>query len=119
VIFSPTGELHEIPLLVINYLLRKRGVKTTYFGTNVATATLCYYAKHHPISHFYAHLITPIDSLGVNDSITVLCKTFPAIPVIISGPACHCIQQQEANLTQLCSLDDVISFANSLATVTA
>jgi DNA-binding transcriptional MerR regulator len=119
VIFSPPGELHEIPLLVINYLLRKRGIKTTYFGTSVATETLGYYAKHHPISHFYAHLITPIDSPGVNDSIATLCKTFASTPVIISGPASHCIQQQEANLTQLGSLGDVISYANSLATIPA
>ncbi|MBN8675181.1 MAG: MerR family transcriptional regulator [Chitinophagales bacterium] len=119
VIFSPAGELHEIPLLVVNFLLKKRGVKTTYFGTDVATETLVYYAKHHAISHFYAHLITRIDSSGVNDSITVLCKSFPAIPVIISGPACHCIREKEANLTQLGSLDDVLSFANSLATVPA
>jgi DNA-binding transcriptional MerR regulator len=118
VIFSPAGELHEIPLLVVNYLLRKRGVKTTYFGTNVATESLGYYAKHHVISHFYAHLITRIDSSGVSDSVTILCKTFPSTPVIISGPACHCIQEKEANLAQLGSLDDVISFANSLAAVT-
>ena len=118
VIFSPAGELHEIPLLVVNFLLKKRGVKTTYFGTDVTTESLVYYAKHHPITHFYAHLITRIDSSGVNDSIAVLCKTFPSIPVIISGPACDCIQQQEANLAQLCSLDDVISFADSLPTVT-
>lgn len=119
VIFSPTGELHEIPLLVVNFLLKKRGVKTTYFGTDVAAETLAYYAKHHTITHFYAHLITRIDSSGVNDSILVLCRTFPSIPVIISGPACFCIQQQEANLTQLCSLEDLISFADSLATTTA
>jgi MerR family transcriptional regulator, light-induced transcriptional regulator len=115
VIFSPSGELHEIPLLVVNYLLRKQGVETTYFGTNVSTETLLYYSLHHPVSHFYAHLITPIDSSGVDSSICLLCSSFPDKPVVISGPATNCIQQQPVNLHQLKSLEEVIEFTHSFA----
>ena len=62
VIFSPPGELHEIPLLVVNYLMRKHGVWTTYFGTDVATSTLQYYAQYHKITHLYMHVITHLEN---------------------------------------------------------
>lgn len=115
VIFSPSGELHEIPLLVVNYLLRSQGIETTYFGTNVSTETLLYYSQHHPVSHYYAHLITQLDSSGVDSFICSLCRSFPSKPVVISGPAANCIQRQPVNLQHLKSLEEVIAFTHSLS----
>jgi MerR family transcriptional regulator, light-induced transcriptional regulator len=114
IIFSPSGEMHEIPLLVVNYLFRKQGIGTTYFGVNVSVETLLYYSRQHSISHFYSHLITHLDSSGVDYFICSLCKEFPDKPVIISGPASSCIRIHPANLSQLHSLEEVINFAHSL-----
>lgn len=115
VVFSPSGELHEIPLLVVNYLLRKQGIETTYFGTNVSTETLLYYSQHHPVSHFYSHLITHLDSSGVDSFICSLCRSFPDKPIVISGPASSCIQRQPTNLHHLKSLEEVIKFTQLLS----
>jgi MerR family transcriptional regulator, light-induced transcriptional regulator len=115
VIFSPSGELHEIPLLVVNYLLRKQGIKTTYFGASVSTETLKYYSQHHTVSHFYSHLITHLDSSGVDSFICSLCRSFPDKPIVISGPASDCIQKKPANLMHLRSLDEVMEFTHSLS----
>jgi DNA-binding transcriptional MerR regulator len=114
VIFSPPGEEHEIPLLLVNYLLRKQGIGTTYFGVNVATDTLRYYSQHFKVSHFYTHLVTHLDSSGTNNFICSLCKNFPDTPILISGPACTCIPDKPANLIRLHSLDDITKFTNSL-----
>src|SRR5690606_4140455 len=35
-IFAPEGEHHEIPLLAVNYLLRKNNINTTYLGVNTS-----------------------------------------------------------------------------------
>jgi DNA-binding transcriptional MerR regulator len=114
VIFSPSGEQHEIPLLVVNYLLRKQGIRTTYFGVSVSTESLKYYSQHQTVSHFYSHLITHLDSSGVDSFICSLCKGFPDKTIVISGPASDCIQKKPSNLMHLNSLDEVMEFTHSL-----
>lgn len=115
VVFSPTGELHEIPLLFVNYLLKKQGLSTTYFGINVSVETLIYYAQHHTVSHFYAHLITKIASLETDDYVSSLCSNFPHKQIIISGPASNCVQKKFPNLLHLHSFDEVGIFIQSLS----
>ena len=107
VIFSPPGELHEIPLLVIDYLLKKQGIATTYFGTNVSTSTLQYYAAQHPVSHLFMHVITHLDNCGLDSFADTLCKTFPDKTIIVSGPACQCLCKETANMRHLHSLEEV------------
>ncbi len=117
VIFSPQGELHEIPLLVVNYFLRKQGIRTTYFGPDVSTETLQYYTDHHPITHLYMHVITHMDNCGLESFIDALCKQFPDKKIVVSGPACGCVQKKTAtNLVHFHSLDEVIEFSHELAT---
>ena len=115
VIFSPTGELHEIPLLVINYFLRKHGIWTTYFGTNVSTGTLKDYASHHVVTHFYMHVITHLDNCGLDTLVYDFCKQFPSQNLVVSGPACNCIQSGIPNLERLHSLEGLLAFASKLA----
>lgn len=115
VVFSTIGELHEIPLLFVNYLLRKQGLRTTYFGINVSVETLIYYAQHHTVSHFYSHLITKIASLETDEYISSLCRNFPDKQIIISGPACNGVQKKFPNLLHLKSFDEVGIFIQSLS----
>ena len=115
VIFSPPGELHEIPLLVVNYFLKKQGVWTTYFGTGVDTETLKYYAKHYGVTHFYSHVITHLDNCGLSEFVSTICSTFPHQQVIISGPACSCVCKEPGNLRYLQSKEEVLDFTRSFA----
>ena len=114
VIFAPTGELHEIPLLVINYLLRKHGIWTTYFGANVKTETLVYYSENFRVTHFYMHVITHLDNCGLESITNQLCKEFPDQQVIVSGPACGCVKMKSPNLLHLHSIDELTGFAMEL-----
>jgi hypothetical protein len=113
-IFSPIGEMHEIPLLVVNYLIKKQGIRTTYFGVNVATDTLVYYAEQHNVSHFYTHLVTHLDNSGADNFLCSLCKNFPDKTIVVSGPAFECVQKKPANLLRLRSLEEVTGFIESL-----
>lgn len=113
VIFTPAGELHEIPLLVVNYFFRKKGIKTTYFGTNVTTATLQYYGAQHEISHFYMHVITHLDNCGLGTFVEQLNTAFPGKPMLVSGPACCCLKENN-KIQYLNSLDKVIDLAEQL-----
>jgi MerR family transcriptional regulator, light-induced transcriptional regulator len=114
VIFSPPGELHEIPLLVVNYFFRNHGIRTTYFGTNVSPETIRYYSQYHAITHLYLHVITYLDSCGMESVVNSLRKHFPDKMILVSGPACSCIQSKDANLLHIHSLEEVTGFARSL-----
>jgi DNA-binding transcriptional MerR regulator len=114
VIFSPPGELHEIPLLVVNYLLRKQGIWTTYFGTDVAESTLRYYADNFRVTHLYMHVITHLDNCGLDSYIAQLCKAFPEQEIIISGPACGCVRSKAGNLRHFHELEEMIELGRNL-----
>jgi DNA-binding transcriptional MerR regulator len=116
VIFSPPDELHEIPLLVINYFLKKQGIRTTYFGNNVSEETLAYYAQHHAVTHLYMHVITHLDNCRIDIYIDSLCKKFRGKTIIVSGPACGCMKEKGCrNLLYLHSLEDLKTLAERIA----
>jgi DNA-binding transcriptional MerR regulator len=114
VIFSPPGELHEIPLLVANYLLRKQGLWTTYFGTNVSLETLRYYASHFKVTHLCMHVITHLDNCGLDNFVRDLCHHFPGQEIVISGPACRCVQAQSKNLRHFHKLEEIVDLTGHL-----
>jgi MerR family transcriptional regulator, light-induced transcriptional regulator len=111
VVFAPEGEYHEIPLLTANYFFRKNNNYTTYFGINVPAESIRYYAKHHPVSCFYLHVITHMDNCGLEGYIRSLCNDFPTKQIVLSGPAAKCIRNQPDNLKILHSMDEMIAFA--------
>ena len=110
-IFAPTGELHEIPLLVADYYFRKNNVKTVYFGTNVSLETLEYYCSYRDVTHFYSHVITYLKNPGIKCFVDELVKKFPDKKLILSGPCCRCVEMNSDKLQFLGSLDELISYA--------
>jgi hypothetical protein len=114
-VFAPSGEQHEIPLLAANYFFRKYKNRTTYFGVNISLDCLDYYFQHKTATHLYAHIITPLDSDGLNKYIGTLCKHFPDKKILLSGPACKLLEEIPASVKILHSLDEMIEFAKLAA----
>lgn len=114
VIFSPPGELHEIPLLVAQYFLRKKNINTTYFGTNVRIETLKYYADNFPVTHLYMHVITHLDNCGLDTIVKELSGAFPRQQLMISGPACACVQPA-SNVTRFHSIEEIDKLSRAIS----
>jgi DNA-binding transcriptional MerR regulator len=114
-IFAPTGELHEIPLLCVNYFFRRQGIRTTYFGANVSTEAIQYYMQYHEVSHIYLHVITHFDNCSPAKIIDGLCRDYPKKTIVISGPALSCVPGTHHNLLHFHSLEEVISLSKELA----
>jgi len=83
-IFSPAGEIHELPLLTANYFFKKYNYSTVYFGCNVSFSTIHYYLTHHPIETIYLHVITILNNADLNESICHFCKMHPDKKIISS-----------------------------------
>jgi DNA-binding transcriptional MerR regulator len=77
VLFCPENEFHELPLLFINYLLRKRGWRVLYLGVNTTLADLKEAAQVPGIRYLYLHLITNFTGISIDDYFESLRKAFP------------------------------------------
>lgn len=85
ILFCPENEYHELPLLYINYLLRKSGWKVLYLGANIKLPDLKEAAKLPGINYLYLHLLTNFTGLGIDDYFETLRKTFPDKTIVASG----------------------------------
>ncbi len=57
-LFTPVGETHELPLLLIQGMLKQAGVRILYAGVQVDTKTLNYLINYKGVKECYFNLIT-------------------------------------------------------------
>lgn len=105
-IFSPEGELHEIPLLVIEYLLKKNGVHTVYFGAGIRLSELEYYCSYKPVTHLFFHFITNFLNKEPQEYVDCLAQKFPGKKIIASGPAIREVKASSPDIKLISSVDD-------------
>lgn len=110
VLFTPDGEHHELPLLFINYLLKKSGWRTLYFGANVKWQHLQAVIEKEAVSTVYLHLITNFTRFEIDDYLEMICKAFPEKKIVASGAAIQPAQRTFLNLKLLKSDASIHSF---------
>lgn len=108
VIFSPEGELHEIPLLIVQFILKKHGIKTVYFGADTSITKLEYYCGYKPVTHLYFHLITNFLNIDAGEYINTLADNFKEKKIIASGPAVQDVISQQPSVSILRSLAEMM-----------
>lgn len=110
-VFAPRGEFHEIPLLTINYFIRKYGTRTVYFGENVPADCIRQYLFQNPATHIFTHVTTALNNDWLEKYVCTLCREFPSIELIVSGPASKCIKQVVPNLRVIDSMEQMVTMA--------
>lgn len=113
-VFAPTGEFHEIPLLTANYFFRKAGLRTVYFGTNVSTESLRYYLERRPVQYLYTHVITCLSTASPEEYLAGLSSFFKGT-LLSSGPVFGNMMTPGVSQVHLLAPVDLISFAEKLA----
>jgi DNA-binding transcriptional MerR regulator len=111
IVFAPQGEHHELPLLFINYLLKKWGWQTIYLGTNLELKTLPDAVKD-KASHLFLHLITNFTGFEVDDYLETVCKTFPNKTIAASGRSIQLAQRRFINMILLRSDAEIQQFVS-------
>jgi MerR family transcriptional regulator, light-induced transcriptional regulator len=110
-LYTPSGEFHEIPLLYMRYLMKKNGAATVYFGKNVALEELHYYCSHRRVSHLYFHLVTNIMRCEPDQYLKKLTDLFPGHHIVISGSLGEGVKGIYPRVRILKSLDEMLAFA--------
>ncbi|WKN42881.1 MerR family transcriptional regulator [Tunicatimonas pelagia] len=84
-LYLPEGELHEITLLFICYLIKVRQQKVVYFGQNLPFADLeSIYSIHQP-DYILTIITTSPSASEVQGYVNRLSTTFPEAQVLLSG----------------------------------
>lgn len=84
-LFLPEGELHELGILLANYMLKFRGIRTIFFGQTVPINALEeVYHKLAP-SHILTSLTTKPDPADTQTFVSSLSQKFKNSQVLITG----------------------------------
>lgn len=98
VLFCPENEFHELPLLFLNYLLRKNRWSVLYLGKNIKLSELKEAAALPSVQALYLHLITNFTGFHIDDYLETLRKTFPDKIIFASGAG---LQQNQRNFVNM------------------
>ncbi len=85
ILFLPDGELHELGLLLANYIIRSTGRKTIYLGQSVPVENVIKVAMVTEATHIYMFAVSVKDKLEIKKQIQELNKELPSIKTFISG----------------------------------
>jgi methanogenic corrinoid protein MtbC1 len=113
-LFAPKGEHHEIPLLVMQYLLKKRGISTVYFGCNISISDVEYYCSYKQVNYLFVHLITNFLNQEPQAFIECLKSKFPAQKLVFSGPAFQEVNNPPEHITILRSCQEMMNFPGTI-----
>ena len=110
VLFSPKGEYHELPLLFINYLLKKNGWNLVYLGSNITKDVLKQFTANEDLQYLFLHLITNFTGWDADTYFEDLCRSFPTKTIVATGAVVGEVQRRFVNLILLKSDKDIYEF---------
>ena len=84
-LFLPEGEIHDLALLYVQYLLKAQGVENIYLGANTPIKDAIYVCQVKAPTHVYIHLTSVTDTFDVKRFIEIAHKSFPNAQVLVSG----------------------------------
>lgn len=85
VLFSPEKDANDLPLLFLNYMLRKAGWKVLYLGINNRLADVKHAAALPSVYYLYLHLAQSTEGFLTDDYLETLRKNFPGKIIFASG----------------------------------
>ncbi|WP_400191713.1 MerR family transcriptional regulator [Hymenobacter sp. B81] len=88
-LFLPEGELHELALLFMNYLLRARGCRVLYLGPNLPLADLASTCRCYQPEYAATVLTTVPERERVPALVQELAASCPGVRFVLYGPLVH------------------------------
>ncbi|WP_435352884.1 MerR family transcriptional regulator [Emticicia sp. SJ17W-69] len=85
ILFTPEGELHEIPLLFANYVLRARSNKVIYLGQSLPFSELQFVCELHKPDYLFSVITSTPGQDEIQQYVNRLGVSFPTIKVLLTG----------------------------------
>jgi DNA-binding transcriptional MerR regulator len=112
-LFLPEGEVHEISLLYVHYLLRRNGIPVLHLGANSPLREVANVAAFCKPSHLYTHLTSLAGGADSGKYLRRLVEAIPATPLLVSGAALK--KKQPANLPHVRYLQDLAEVREAIS----
>ena len=114
-LFLPEGEHHELGLLFVHYLLRRKGVRVWYVGANIPLKDLEFLVNLKKPDYLYTHLTTGGHNFNMERFLNFAQLKFPNIPFILSGSLSQSHDKKvKAPIAIKRSLAEVMTFIEEL-----
>ncbi len=84
-LFLPEGEIHDIGLMYVNYLLRKYEKNPIYLGANSPIKEVKLVVEAKQPDYLYVHLTSVTSEFDVNKYLQKLHNAFPNAKILVSG----------------------------------
>lgn len=94
VLFLPKGEHHEIGLLFVQFLMKRKGVNVIYMGADLPLDDLVYVTQKKKPDYVYCHLTSLAPNFRFDRFIFNLHQQLKPTPVIISGKITHSYEKK-------------------------
>lgn len=114
-LFLPEGEYHEMGLLFMHYLLKRRGAKVIYLGSNISLDDVAFVCKLKKPDYLYSHLTTVGQGFNFDKFIANVTKKFPETPFVVSGKLTNTyVKKIPTSITFKRSFNEVLGFVAEL-----
>ena len=114
-LFLPEGEHHELGLLYMYYMLKIRGIKVIYLGSNVPLADIKFLSELKKPAFLYTHLTSVANNFNFEKFLNNVALKIPSIPMVISGQLVQTYKKKlPENVRFMNSLNEVMGFIASL-----
>lgn len=112
-LFTPVAEFHEIPILFMQYLLKKQGVPYLFAGRNVAPDALQQICRQQHVTQLYFHQVTNIVRCDMNAYLRKLADLFPDKELVFSGMRGCRLERMPENVRYLSCPGEMLDFSNN------
>lgn len=114
-LFLPEKEHHELGLLLVYFLLKKRGAQVYYIGANVPLVDAQFVVNSKRPDYTYIHLTSSSPGFNFDKFITTLSGYMPKSKIIISGNVIKQYKKAIPNNVEFKhSLPELVEFISSL-----
>jgi MerR family transcriptional regulator, light-induced transcriptional regulator len=115
VLFLPEGEHHELGLLFLYYLLKRRGIKVTYLGANVPIGDVENVVEVIKPDIGFIHLTSTCPNFNFDRLICNIPSRLGSLPVVISGLPTHkYCKELPSSVSFIKSLSEITAFISTL-----
>lgn len=116
-LFTPTGEQHEIPILFMQYMLRKNGISTLYAGKDIHHDVLKEIGDQQEkletgrITQVYFHMVTNFIRQDLAEYLQKISDLFPDKEILLAGSKTNGhISRIPGNVRLLKTTEDITKF---------
>jgi MerR family transcriptional regulator, light-induced transcriptional regulator len=99
-LFLPEGEHHELGLLFVYYLLKRRGVKVIYLGSNVPLKDMDFVVKLKKPDAIFTHLTSVANHFNFEKFLNNMQARVAETPLVISGQITQSYKKKAPQNTQ-------------------